>query len=99
MTASPEWKLPVGTSQTVWDYAQDRALAREYDSKLAGTPLLEFDLRFAEVFFPAPGTLVDLGCGTGRLSLPFAQRGYSVLGIDLSAEMLKVAAEKGRRGL
>jgi SAM-dependent methyltransferase len=96
MTTSPEWKLPVGTSQAVWDYTQSRDLARQYDSKLAGTPLLDFDLRFAERFFLTSGTLVDLGCGTGRLLLSFARRGCSALGIDLSAEMLKVAAEKAR---
>ena len=54
------------------------------------------DLRFAVQFFAKPGNLVDLGCGTGRLLMPLANSGFSVLGIDLSAEMLAVAAEKAR---
>lgn len=36
-------------------------------------------------------TLLDIGCGTGTLSLRFHQAGYQVTGIDLSEEMLTVA--------
>jgi SAM-dependent methyltransferase len=78
----------------LWDYLHDAALARGYDARLAATPLLAVDLLFCERHFPQPGRLLDLGCGTGRLLLPFARRGYCVLGVDLSAEMLRVAAEK-----
>ena len=40
------------------------------------------------------GTIVcDLGCGTGAITLPLAARGYSMIGIDLSEEMLSVAAQ------
>jgi ubiquinone/menaquinone biosynthesis C-methylase UbiE len=96
MSRQPDWKLPSGTSQSVWDYASDSEIARAYDSKLADTPLLEFDLKFAGRFFGTNGSLVDLGCGTGRLLIPFARRGFSVLGVDLSQEMLRVAAGKSQ---
>jgi SAM-dependent methyltransferase len=92
----PDWQLPAGVSRAVWDYLHNAELARTCDERLAGSPLLEFDLRLAERFFSTPGTLVDLGCGTGRLAIPFAQRGFSVLGVDLSAAMLKVSADKPR---
>lgn len=39
-------------------------------------------------------TLVELGCGTASLSLLMADRGYSILGIDNSTDMLTIAAEK-----
>ncbi|MCX6570924.1 MAG: methyltransferase domain-containing protein [Candidatus Aminicenantes bacterium] len=39
-------------------------------------------------------TLVDFGCGTGNHSIPLAQRGYQVTGVDLSSEMLCVARKK-----
>ena len=38
--------------------------------------------------------VLDLGCGTGNHAIPLARRGYSVSGVDLSAEMLEVAGRK-----
>ena len=40
------------------------------------------------------GTLLDVGCGTGNIAIPLSKKGYSVTGVDLSEEMLFVAAEK-----
>ena len=37
---------------------------------------------------------VDLGCGTGDLTLMLTQAGYDVIGIDRSEEMLSVLREK-----
>lgn len=42
---------------------------------------------------PASGNLLDLACGSGRLGVQLAQRGYQVSGLDLSEEMLALAAE------
>ncbi len=43
---------------------------------------------------PAPeSSAVDLGCGVGRFSRAFASRFREVLGIDVSAEMVKQARE------
>lgn len=38
--------------------------------------------------------LVDFGCGSGNHSILLAQRSYRVTGVDLSAEMLRVAQRK-----
>lgn len=38
--------------------------------------------------------LVDLACGTGSLSEEFARRGWDVIGIDNSPEMLNAALDK-----
>jgi SAM-dependent methyltransferase len=89
-----DWQLPPGVSRGLWDYLHDGELARNYDANLAGTPLLALDTKFAAEHFPIPGRLIDLGCGTGRLLLPFARRGFWVLGVDLSAEMLRVAGAR-----
>ncbi len=39
-------------------------------------------------------TIVELGCGTGTLAAILAERGYQVTAVDLSPDMLSVAAEK-----
>lgn len=41
-------------------------------------------------------TVLDLACGTGSLSAELAIRGYEMIGVDQSAEMLSVAVEKCR---
>lgn len=38
------------------------------------------------------GVLLDLGCGTGKLSRAFEKLGYSVIGVDVEEDMLSVAS-------
>ncbi|MCI8303125.1 MAG: methyltransferase domain-containing protein [Lawsonibacter sp.] len=46
---------------------------------------------------PLPGnTVLDLACGTGSLTREMALRGYEMIGVDQSPEMLAEAAEKNR---
>mgnify|MGYP000303251305 CR=1 FL=1 len=40
--------------------------------------------------------LLDLACGTGELSVRFAQKGFDVTGADLSTDMLSVAQAKAQ---
>ncbi len=43
----------------------------------------------------APGSRVlDAGCGTGRVAIELARRGYQVVGVDLDPSMLAVARER-----
>ncbi len=39
-------------------------------------------------------SVLDAGCGTGRLAIELARRGLGVVGVDLDAEMLAVARDK-----
>lgn len=41
-----------------------------------------------------PHLVLDLGCGTGGLSMELFRRGYDMIGADASAEMLSRAREK-----
>ena len=43
---------------------------------------------------PPSGTALDVGCGTGTLSLLLAERGLAVTGIDSSPRMLELAERK-----
>ena len=41
-----------------------------------------------------PTLMLDLACGTGEFSNLFAQKGVSVIGVDISYDMLSIAREK-----
>lgn len=43
------------------------------------------------------GSIIDLACGTGRLTLPLAKEGHSLIGIDIHEGMLEQAAIKARK--
>src|SRR5262249_10201841 len=76
----------------VWDSLHDSTLARTYDESLAGTPLLDLDLKFVERHLTAPGSVIDLGCGTGRVAVPLARRGLRGTAVGPFEAMLPVAA-------
>ena len=48
---------------------------------------------------PTSKTLCDLGCGTGKYSICLENKGYSVLGIDLSEEMIRIAKNYEHKNL
>ncbi|MCI0703096.1 MAG: methyltransferase domain-containing protein [Planctomycetia bacterium] len=49
---------------------------------------------------PPPARLLDLGCGTGWTSRFFARAGYSVVGVDIAPEMIRLAeAARDQEGL
>lgn len=41
-----------------------------------------------------PSLLLDLGCGTGNFCIEMAKRGYDVIGVDASVDMLNCARQK-----
>lgn len=43
-----------------------------------------------------PSIVLDLACGTGNITLSMARRGYDMIGVDLSEEMLAIAADKAQ---
>jgi ubiquinone/menaquinone biosynthesis C-methylase UbiE len=45
----------------------------------------------------AGGTVLELGCGTGRVSVPLAKAGVELIGVDRSAPMLERARQRVER--
>ena len=41
-----------------------------------------------------PELVLDLACGTGNITLPMSERGYDMIGLDMSVEMLNIARDK-----
>lgn len=46
-----------------------------------------------------PKSLLDLGCGTGRHDLIFAEVGYDVTGVDMSEQMVSIAKQNSKDAL
>jgi SAM-dependent methyltransferase len=61
-----------------------------YD-RLFGRGYFEFWLSQARI---RGGPVLELGCGTGKLSIPLARAGYSVTGLDISTALLRFAQSK-----
>lgn len=56
----------------------------------------EGELRAVVASLEGCRSVVDVGTGTGRYALPLERHGFTVLGVDLSRAMLRVARRKGR---
>jgi ubiquinone/menaquinone biosynthesis C-methylase UbiE len=70
----------------------DRLDADYYDYYSTG---LEGDVEFYVAEAQKAGSpVLELGCGTGRITFPIAQAGVSIVGLDLSPSMLGVARRK-----
>jgi putrescine aminotransferase len=62
-------------------------MAEVYDDMATETLDLQHYLQAAEV---QGGAVLELGCGTGRVTLPLALVGHEVVGLDLSDDMLDI---------
>jgi len=51
---------------------------------------------YVEEALAAGGPVVELGVGTGRIAIPTAMAGVSLIGVDSSPEMLAVCWERAR---
>ena len=50
-----------------------------------------FEKQFEKYLPQKPELVLDLGCGTGKMTLTLAKRGYDMTGVDYSPEMLDIA--------
>ncbi|HEY6212621.1 MAG TPA: class I SAM-dependent methyltransferase [Vicinamibacterales bacterium] len=73
--------------------------ARFYDWENAQT-LGRRDIPFwRRLAADARGRVLELGCGTGRVTIPLARAGVDIVGVDRSASMLRRARRKARRSI
>lgn len=72
----------------VYDLFQDNVPYEQWCEYLAGL-LAEYGV--------TDGLVLDLGCGTGSLTELLSKKGYDMIGVDNSGEMLELAMEKRDR--
>ena len=71
-----------------------------YDQLMDETPYGQWCENIAQVlggYHIRDGLVLELGCGTGSLTELLAARGYDMIGVDSSDEMLNIACEKRER--
>jgi len=75
--------------------------AKYYDMMYNGKLDYEFEVRWLEKAFHRfgvhPRAILDMGCGTGGHALPLAAKGYEVVGLDRSPNMLTAARQKAKK--
>lgn len=76
-----------------------KEIASEYDERIPGaTPadkrFTETELAFILDRIDASAKVLDLGCGTGRITIPIAQKAHEVTGLDISSEMISKLRER-----
>ena len=81
---SNQWLQNRSTSGDVYDST--------YDSRAAAGENVHGEADFVERF--APASVLDAGCGTGRVGRELARRGLDVVGVDLDSSMLATARRK-----
>jgi ubiquinone/menaquinone biosynthesis C-methylase UbiE len=74
-------------------------LADEYDERIPGNGVVDDMFTDSEINFllgkiRAEDEVLDMGCGTGRFTIPLAERVKAVSGLDLSPMMLATARKK-----
>ena len=84
-------------SYTSFSYVYDTFMDQEPYDEWADRVcdyLAEYGLPRSEKSGGEENIVVDLGCGTGKLTQILADRGYDMIGIDLSEDMLSIAQER-----
>lgn len=77
--------------RTRWD---ERYASGDWADVRAPAPIVVDALTWLEAPGVAPGVALDVACGAGRNALFLAERGWKVMGVDLSAEGLRLMARR-----
>jgi SAM-dependent methyltransferase len=71
-------------------------VAALYDEVRPGYPPAIVDAAIARAGLPSGGRILEIGCGTGQITVPFAARGYSILALEPGEDMAALAARNCR---
>lgn len=73
---------------TDFAYIYDKLIDQDYDK------WADYIEEIFRINGKEPKLVLDLGCGTGSITNILAKRGYDMIGVDLSMDMLNIARDK-----
>ncbi len=96
-TAGLYWdRIAEETRKENHEISKEQALCRNYVAEYADEKSKDLLLKVFERFVSLHGkcTILDVGCGLGKWTRIFAEKGYRTIGIDASARMTELAKER-----
>jgi SAM-dependent methyltransferase len=69
------------------------AVASLYDEVRPGYPDAIVEAIIERSGLPSAGRILEVGCGTGQITRPFARRGYAILALELGPALAALAAD------
>ena len=80
--------------QNTWQAFFDNYADKYADEVFTKATKREAEFLIKELALPKDGSILDVGCGTGRHTVALAKAGYKMIGVDLSEGMLARARRR-----
>ncbi len=81
----------------IGEAGRQHALRKPFDGQERTMRYLSDFSAMLSMMRPPPARVVEFGCGTGWLSLMFAETGYEVIGVDIAPEAIALAEQERQR--
>ena len=81
---------------SAWEQFFDNEASHYLEHGFTSNTISEVAFLVDELQLEIGKSILDIGCGVGRHSIPLARHGYHVTGIDLSSGMLSQAKATAR---
>ena len=72
-------------------------MGADWLSRMKDNAITESELSYLTKILKNGSTILDLACGYGRLSIPIAEHGYTVYGVDITPVFIEKATQEAKK--